>query len=181
MNNLQKFYSLLNKLNATNTLVERANSIIRNLNESIPKLVQIAAEDARNGHHPSIDLHGSQWRYHLGKNVWYEADDPAIAAQGTRSIKECVSFSDAKLNAAMDTIYKTIGDDVHKAIDKWWEHNDPDGDIYEHIDNIRVAFKSNKVQKAIYEEVRRRGHCKSCDVEIKVGRRTVLYGFNYGH
>lgn len=67
-------------------IIERADQVIDELIESIPKLVELAAEDGRTGHFPSIYLRGLEWRYHLdiAKNVWHDADNPVDAANGVR-------------------------------------------------------------------------------------------------
>ena len=59
---------------------------IERLIESIPKLVQITARDAKAGHNPSIYLRGNVWRYHIDRagNQWGDHADPAKAAEQAR-------------------------------------------------------------------------------------------------
>lgn len=67
------------------------------------------------------------------------------------------------------------------AIDQWWSENDPDGTEYDYVDNERHAIKGDPIQENQYSILRDQGCCGFCDVEIPLGNRTLLYGFNFGH
>ena len=68
-----------------------------------------------------------------------------------------------------------------EAVQDWWNQNDPNGTVFDFVDNYRYAIKGDAAQEAAYDDVRCQGCCGFHDTEIVVGSITLLYGFNYGH
>ena len=68
------------------------------------------------------------------------------------------------------------------AIDRWWDEKDQNRDVYEYVDNVRIAVVGNCDEERAYDLAIDHGCCGYCDV-ILVGSDGVefRFGFNYGH
>lgn len=78
--------------------------------------------------------------------------------------------------------YEDLTPEQFKAIEDWWEKNDPNGISFDYADNFRMAIAGNAEQVDAYETRRSSGCCGYVDDEIELpDGTTLLYGFNYGH
>lgn len=78
--------------------------------------------------------------------------------------------------------YQDLTEAQKEAIALWWEENDPDGYVYDYVDNRRYAVAGNIEQQEAYDDLRMGGCCGFLDVELDLPDGSVLwFGFNYGH
>lgn len=88
---------------------------------------------------------------------------------------------------SLDTVRIELGQEAHDelkaTINAWWEANDPDGHIYEYIDNYRVALCGDGASELAYQKAQAEGCSGAIDTvfgPLPCGY-AFMWGFNYGH
>lgn len=68
-------------------------------------------------------------------------------------------------------------------IDNWWTDNDPTNNVYECVDNERLAREGVVDDELAYYAQRDNGCCGAVDVLFAPSPdgHAYLYGFNHGH
>ena len=101
----------------------------------------------------------------------------------TTSAREPITITITSLDTVRIELGPEAHDELKAAISNWWSVNDPEGEVYEYLDNFRIALVGDGLSERFYEDRQAEGCCGAVDTvfgPLPCGY-SFRWGFNHGH